>query len=196
MKKLIAMGCLMLGVMFIGTACSRSQYNEEVVTDEVVMERLDELAKTYLQNYYEITVNNDVEMTATAVMYVPEDETSGLSTRLVLLKKQEGDPTEGQLYSYQIMVDAETDEMKGLYYGVYSKKEPINYTETQLDEIGRSFIAEKQMVTGGQELSLIKVQKVSGADYIQSLTYQYGERYLLININSQDGKVMGFEYNE
>lgn len=195
MKKIIAIGCLMLGVMLMGTACGRSQYNAEEVMDEAVIHHLNELAKENLEKYFDITVNEHIKMTGSVKKYIPKDETTGLKERLILLEKQEGEPIEGQLYSYQIMVDSNTDEVKGLYYGMYSTKEPGNYTEEQLDEIGRAFIKEKQMIPEGETLSLLKVEKVRGADYIEALTYQYGEHYLLVNVNTQDGKVMSFEYS-
>ena len=195
MRRLIAMGCLMLGVMLIGTGCGRSPYNQEPVTDEAVVDHLNTLAKEQLEKYFDVTVNDYIEMTGNVTRYIPREEESGLSEILILLEQQEGEPAEGQLYSYQIMVDAETDEVRGVYYGVYNTSEAGAYTEQQLDEIGRSFIEEHQMIPEGEELSLLKVKAVTGAKHIQSLTYQYGERYLLINVNTQDGKVMSFEYS-
>lgn len=193
MKKIIVLGCLLVSVMLLGTGCG-SPYKQEAVTDTSTISHLNELAKENLSQYFDVQVNESAEMQASVTKYIPKDEASNLSELLILLEKKEGDPVEGELYSYQIMVDESTNEVKGLYYGLYSTAEPQTFTDEQLDEIGRAFIKEKSMIPEGEELLLVKVQKVSGAEYIQSLTYQYGEKYLLININIQDGKVMSFEY--
>ena len=195
MKKLFALGCLVLSVMLMGTGCGQSNYTQENITDEAVISRLDELAKENLKTYFDVNVNEHIAMTGTATRYIPKDETNGASELLILLEKQEAEPAEGQLYSYQIMVDAETEAIRGLYYGVYSTAEPQTYTDEELEQIGRAFIKEHEMIPAEVELSLNKINKVSGAEYIQSLTYQYGEKYLLVNINIQDGKVMSFEYS-
>lgn len=179
----------------MGTGCGQSNYTQENITDEVVISRLDELAKENLKTYFDVDVNEHIAMTGTATRYIPKDETNGASELLILLEKQEAEPAEGQLYSYQIMIDAETEAIRGLYYGVYSTADPQTYTDEELEQIGRDFIKEHQMIPEETELSLNKINKVSGAEYIQSLTYQYGEKYLLININVQDGKVMSFEYS-
>ena len=179
----------------MGTGCGQSNYTQENITDEVVINRLDELAKENLKTYFDVDANEHIAMTGTATRYIPKDETNGASELLILLEKQEAEPAEGQLYSYQIMIDAETEAIRGLYYGVYSTADPQTYTDEELEQIGRDFIKEHQMIPEEVELSLNKINKVSGAEYIQSLTYQYGEKYLLININVQDGKVMSFEYS-
>lgn len=193
MKKIIMLGCLLVGVMLVGTGCG-SKYTEEAVTDTQTITHLNELAKENLEQYFDIQVDESANMQASATRYVPKDNAGDLTELMILLEKQEGDPVEGELYSYQIMIDPTTDAVRGLYYGLYSTAEPQTFTDEQLDEIGRNFIKEKAMIPEDQELSLLKVQKVSGAEYIQSLTYQYGEKYLLINVNIQDGKVMSFEY--
>lgn len=195
MKKIFALGCLVISVMLMGTGCGQSNYTQETVTDEAVIKRLDELAKENLKTYFDVNVNEDIAMTETATKYIPKNETSEASELLIFLAKQEADPAEGQLYSYQIMIDAKTESLRGLYYGIYSTAEPQSFTDEELEQIGRTFIKEHQMIPEETELSLLKVDKVSGADYIKSLTYQYGEKYILININVQDGKVMSFEYS-
>ena len=195
MKKIFALGCLVISVMLMGTGCGQSNYTQETVTDEAVIKRLDELAKENLKDYFDVNVNEDIAMTETATKYIPKNETSEASELLIFLAKQEADPAEGQLYSYQIMIDAKTESLRGLYYGIYSTAEPQSFTDEELEQIGRTFIKEHQMIPEETELSLLKVDKVSGADYIKSLTYQYGEKYILININVQDGKVMSFEYS-
>lgn len=195
MKKIFALGCLVISVMLMGTGCGQSNYTQETVTDEAVIKRLDELAKENLKTYFDVNVNEDIAMTETATKYIPKNETSEASELLIFLAKQEADPAEGQLYSYQIMIDAKTESLRGLYYGIYSTAEPQSFTDEELEQIGRTFIKAHQMIPEETELSLLKVDKVSGADYIKSLTYQYGEKYILININVQDGKVMSFEYS-
>lgn len=195
MKKIFALGCLVISVMLMGTGCGQSNYTQETVTDEAVIKRLDELAKENLKTYFDVNVNEDIAMTETATKYIPKNETSEASELLIFLAKQEADPAEGQLYSYQIMIDAKTESLRGLYYGIYSTADPQSFTDEELEQIGRTFIKEHQMIPEETELSLLKVDKVSGADYIKSLTYQYGEKYILININVQDGKVMSFEYS-
>lgn len=195
MKKIFALGCLVISVMLMGTGCGQSNYTQETVTDEAVIKRLDELAKENLKTYFDVNVNEDIAMTETATKYIPKNETSEASELLIFLAKQEADPAEGQLYSYQIMIDAKTESLRGLYYGIYSTADPQSFTDEELEEIGRAFIKAHQMIPEETELSLLKVDKVSGADYIKSLTYQYGEKYILININVQDGKVMSFEYS-
>lgn len=195
MKKIFTLGCLIIGVMLMGTGCGRSNYTHEVVTDEAVISRLNELAEENLKTYFKVDVNEHIEMTETATRYIPKDKTGAASELLILLAKQEAEPAEGQLYSYQIMVDAKTEALRGLYYGVYSTAEPQAFTDEALEQIGRDFIKAHQMIPDEAELSLYKMDKVSGAEYIKSLTYQFGEKYLLININIQDGKVMSFEYS-
>lgn len=195
MKKIFALGCLVISVMLMGTGCGQNNYIQEIVTDEAVVKRLDELAKENLKIYFDINVNEDIAMTQTATKYIPKNETSEASELLIFLAKQEVEPTEGQLYSYQIMIDAKTEALRGLYYGIYSKAEAQSFTDEELEQIGREFIKAHQMIPEEAEISLLKIDKVSGADYIKSLTYQYGEKYLLININVQDGKVMSFEYS-
>lgn len=195
MKKIFALGCLVISVMLMITGCGQSNYTQETVTDEAVIKRLDELAKENLKDYFDVNVNEDIAMTETATKYIPKNEASDGSELLIFLAKQEADPTEGQLYSYQIMIDAKTEALRGLYYGIYSTADPQSFTDEELEQIGRAFIKAHQMIPEETELSLLKVDKVSGADYIKSLTYQYGEKYILININVQDGKVMSFEYS-
>lgn len=195
MKKIFALGCLVMSVMLMGTGCGRSNYTQETVTDEGVINQLNELAKENLKTYFDVNIDEEIEMTETATSYIPRDEASNNSELLVLLGKQEKEPVEGQLYSYQIMVDAKTKALRGLYYGIYSTVEPLNFTDEQLEQIGRDFIKTHQMIPEGVEVSLLEINQVKGAEYIQSLTYQYQEQYLLININVQDGKVMGFEYS-
>lgn len=195
MKKIFALGCLMIGVMLMGTGCGQSNYTQETVTDEAVIKRLDELAKENLKTYFDIDVNEHLAMTETATKYIPKNETSEAFELLIFLAKQEEEPAEEQLYSYQIIIDAKTEALRGLYYGIYSTAEPQSFTDEELEQIGRAFINAHEMIPEETELSLLKVDKVSGADYIKSLTYQYGEKYILININVQDGKVMSFEYS-
>lgn len=195
MKKLFALGCLVISVMLIGTGCGKNNYRQENITDETVINRLNELAKENMKTYFDLDVNEHIAMTEIATRYIPKDETNSTSELLILLEKQEAEPTEGQLFSYQIMIDAETEALRGLYYGIYSTANPQIFTDEELEEIGRNFIKEHQMVPEEAVLSLTEMKKVSGAEYIQSLTYQYGEKYLLININMQDGKVMSFEYS-
>ena len=195
MKEIFALGCLVMSVMLMTAGCGRSNYTQETVTDEGVINQLNELAKENLKTYFDVNIDEEIEMTETATRYIPRDEASNNSELLVLLGKQEKEPVEGQLYSYQIMVDEKTKALRGLYYGIYSTVEPLNYTDEQLEQIGRDFIKTHQMIPEGVEVSLLEINKVKGAEYIQSLTYQYQEQYLLININLQDGKVMSFEYS-
>ncbi len=181
----------------MGTGCGQSHYTQETVTDEAIISRLNELAKENLKTYFDMNVDEQIEMKETATRYIPKDEISGTSELLILLEEQESEvePEEGQLYSYQIMIDAESEALRGLYYGVYSTAEPKEFTDEELEGIGREFIKAHQMIPEESEFSLLKTDKVNGAEYIKSLTYQYGEKYLLVNINIQDGQVMSFEYS-
>ena len=196
MKKIVAIGCLLISVLMMGTGCGQSLYTQEAVTDEVVIERLNELAKEYLKTYFDMKVDEQIVMKESVTRYRLKDETNGKSEILILLKEQESEavPQQGQLYSYQIMIDAESETLRGLYYGIYSTNEPKDFTDEQLDGVGRDFIKAHQMIPEEAEFSLLKIEQVEGAEYIKSLTYEYDEKYLLININCQDGKVMGFEY--
>lgn len=194
MKKLFKVGVLVFCMALLGGCGTKSQFVEEEITDANVLESLNESAIENVNKYFGITVDQSVEMEIKAVKNVPvEKYADTLPETIVFTAQRKEDPKEGDLYSYAVMQDDETKELKGMFISVYSEKEAKEYTEDELKQIVETFIKEKSLAKEGEAITFEKMQDYNGAKYIKSLIYTCGDTPVLLNVNLQDGQVMSFE---
>lgn len=193
MKKITFMLMMAFGMMAL-SGCS--SVNKQEITDTETIKALDEQAKQSLKQYFEMTVDENIEMNKSAIKNVPKEiYADRVPETLVYTAQMVNDPKDGELYSYGVMVKADTQEVKGVYTGVYSEAEGQTYTDEAIDEIAQSFIRAHGLIPENESLELMRVAEFKKANFIKMATYKYGEQYLLINVSTQNGQVICFEYS-
>lgn len=182
--------------MVVLGGCGRSAVEQEPVSDPVVKAELEALAEENLKAYFDIEVDYSKVMKTEVIRHVPkegfEDQVSEV---LMLTAQREEAPKEGELYSYGIVVDSETKDIRGLFSSTYNTSKPQEMTDEEVEAIAQRFIVDHKMVKEGTTPRLVQTENSRQANYIKVLTYECGEEYLMINVNLQDGQVMCFEYS-
>lgn len=193
MRKKLLVGVLLLS---LGTLTGCSKVKQEVITDESKVSIMKEEAQNAISTYFDLQVNDELVMTESLIKNVPKEVYEDrMNPTYVFTAQAEGDPIEGQLYSYGLLVNEDQSKLLGVYSSVYSTEVGAEYTDEQIDSIAQAFLYEHHLVDESASLELLRVTDYKRESYVKMVTYQYGEVYILVNVSTQTGKVICFEFS-
>lgn len=189
----------LLGTFLTGCSMGPEQMKSVPITDEARVENLHGITKEAISTYFgvniEDNVNRTVEATENYVLVDLPSETY-LYRNNIIKVTTEGDPVEGQIYSYGASIHPETNKVTGAIVVRYSKEEPKDYSVDQLQEIARTFIEDKKIVENPNDLVFEGTEKGISTKRYSGLRFKYNEDDVLVSINLQTGEVSSFEYVE
>lgn len=201
MKKLLScIGVMtLLGAFLTGCSMGPEQMKSVPIEDEAKVQALHELTKDAMQTYFDVDVNDGVErkiegLESYVLVDVPSE--SYLYRNNVIKATVDGDPVEGQVYSYGASLNPETNEVTGAIIVNYSKAEPQDYTVEQQQEIAMNFIKEKNLVENPDALVFDGIEKGMSNKQYSGLRFKNNEDDLLVSVSLQTGQVSHFEFVE
>lgn len=201
MKKLIGtMGIILcLGAFLTGCSMGPEAVKSEPITDEGKIEELYNVAKEAMVTYFDTNIEDGVERKVEAYEnYVLVDLASStyLHRNNMIQGKAEGDPVTGELYSYGVSMDPETNAVTGAIVLEYSDAEPKEYQIETLQEIATKFLTDKQIIDDPQKLVFSGTEKAMSNKNYTGLRFGYNnEDEILITVSLQTGEVTHFEYS-
>lgn len=201
MKKLIGLMGMIIGLGAFITGCSMGPeaVKSEPITDEGKIEELYNVAKEAMVTYFDTNIEDGIERKVEAYEnYVLVDLASGtyLHRNNMIQGRAEGDPVTGELYSYGVSMDPDTNAVTGAIVLEYSEAEPKEYQIETLQEIATKFLTEKQIISDPQKLVFSGTEKTMSNKNYTGLRFQYNnEDEILITVSLQTGEVTHFEYS-
>lgn len=201
MKKLISTLGMILCLSIFVTGCNMGPetVKSEPITDQSQMDTLYNVAKEAMLTYFDTNIEDGKERTIEAYAnYVLVDMPSAtyLHRNNMIQGKLEEQPEPGELYSYGVSMDPETNAITGAIVVNYLEDEPQAYSVEALQEIATAFLIDKQIIDNPQNLIFSGVEKKMSNKQYTALRFQYNnEDEILTTISLQTGKVTHFEYS-
>lgn len=201
MKKLIStIGMILcLGAFVTGCSMGPEAVKSEPITDESKIEALYNVAKEAMVTYFDTNIEDGKERKVEAYAnYVLVDLPSAtyLHRNNMIQGKAEGNPVAGELYSYGVTMDPNTNAVTGAIVLEYSEAEPTEYPVETLQEIATQFLIDKKVIDDPQKLTFSGTEKAMSNKNYTGLRFKYNnEDEILITVSLQTGQVTHFEYS-
>lgn len=187
----------LLGTFLTGCSMGPEQMKSVPITDETRVETLHNITKEAMSTYFDVTIEDDVNRTvegSESYVLVDLPTETYLYRNNIIKATAEGDPIEGEIYSYGASINPETNKVTGAIVVRYSKEKPKEYPVEQLKQTAMTFIEEKKIVENPSELIFEGTEKGISTKQYTGLRFKYHEDDVLVSINLQTGEVSHFEY--
>lgn len=189
----------LLGAFLTGCSMGPEQVKSVPIEDEARVQTLHDATKDAIKTYFDVDVNDGVERKIEGFeSYVLVDLPSETYEHRnnVFRATLEGEPEEGQVFSYGASLNPETNELTGAIVIQYSDAEPKEYTIDAQKEIAMNFIKENNLVENPDELVFEGTEKSISNTHFSGLRFTDNEKTLVMSISLQAGEITSFEFVE
>ncbi|MEF9959041.1 MAG: hypothetical protein RR090_06920 [Niameybacter sp.] len=201
MKKfLCTIGILTaVGAFLTGCSMGPEATKTEPIEDEAKVQELYNVAKEAMVTYFDTNIEDGVERIVEGsknFVLVDLPSQTYLHRNNMIKGTAEGEPVPGEIYSYGVSMDPDTNAITGAIVVEYLEAEPQKYEIETLQESATNFLIDKNIIEDVSKLVYSGTEKAMSNEVYTGLKFQYNnEDDILVTVSLQNGQVRHFEYS-
>ena len=148
----------------------KSSYVEESIADEKVIQQLDVIAHETLKKYFNIQVDDQQKWQVVATRNKTKVD-SGLTNVISFMAKDEGEnKQEGDLEFYGIIMDEESQLVRGAIYQYVTNAPILELTDEEVKVRAQDFLREKGLVKEDEILTIEEIKSDEGQPQLRAVS--------------------------